>query len=114
MTQQVEIDPAKAQAFAGQMLNAINGASVVALTSIGRRTGLLDTMAGLPPSTSDQIAQAAGLNERYVREWLGGMYLGNVVDYDAETKRFSLPPEHAAFLTTAAGPNDLTGIAAFF
>ena len=41
------------------------------MTSIGHQTGLFDTMAGLPPSTSEQIAEAAGLHERYVREWLG-------------------------------------------
>jgi hypothetical protein len=30
-------------------------------------------MAELPPSTSEEIARAAALDERYVREWLGGM-----------------------------------------
>ena len=33
-------------------------------------------LAGLPPATSAQIADAAGLNERYVREWLGGVVAG--------------------------------------
>ena len=49
------------------------------MTSIGHRTGLFDTMAGLPPSTSEQIASAASLNDRYVREWLGGMGVGRLV-----------------------------------
>ena len=40
-------------------------------------------MAELPPATSTQIADAAGLNERYVREWLGGVVAGRIVDYDA-------------------------------
>jgi 2-polyprenyl-3-methyl-5-hydroxy-6-metoxy-1,4-benzoquinol methylase len=114
MTAQKDLDEAKAEAFAGRMLEAINGASIVALASIGRHTGLFDTMAQLPPSTSTEIARAAGLHERYVREWLGGMVLGRIVEYDPATGRYVLPAEHGAFLTTAAGPNDLTAIAQIF
>lgn len=110
----IRIDPEKAEAFAGQFLNAVNGASVVALASLGKHTGLLDAMAGLPASTSQEIADAAKLNERYVREWLGGMVLGRVVEYDAPAKTYVLPPEHAAFLTTAAGPNNLSVLAQVF
>ena len=41
-------------------------------------------MAKLPPSTRlREIAEAAGLNERYVREWLGAMVTGGIVEYDA-------------------------------
>jgi len=50
------------------MVGAIDSASLAILISIGHQTGLFDAMADLPPSTSAQIAQAAGLNERYVRE----------------------------------------------
>jgi hypothetical protein len=41
--------------------------------SIGHRTGLFDAMRDQPPQTSDEIAARAGINERYVREWLGVM-----------------------------------------
>src|SRR6201998_954178 len=66
--------------FAERMAAAIDGASLTILLSIGHQTGLLDAMAGLPPSTSAQIAEAAGLNERYVREWLAGVTTAHVVD----------------------------------
>jgi DNA-binding IclR family transcriptional regulator len=75
-------------------------------TSIGHRTGLFDAMANLDPSTSEQIASAANLNERYVREWLGAMAVGKIVDYDPEDETYYLPPEHAAWLTRAASPNN--------
>jgi 2-polyprenyl-3-methyl-5-hydroxy-6-metoxy-1,4-benzoquinol methylase len=100
-------DQAKAEAFAEKMFGFVNGAFVSLMASLGHRSGLFDTLAGLATSTSDEIAKAAGLNERYVREWLGGMVTGGVIDYDAATKRYSLPAEHAAFLTTAAGPDNL-------
>jgi 2-polyprenyl-3-methyl-5-hydroxy-6-metoxy-1,4-benzoquinol methylase len=70
-------------------------------------------MAGLPPSTSTQIAEAAGLNERYVREWLGGMTTGHIVDYDAATSTYSLPSHRAGVLTRAAGPDNLAVVAQF-
>ena len=103
----------KAEAFAEKMLGVINGAGVALMTSIGHRTGLFDAMATLPPSTPARIAEAVGLNERYVREWLGAMTTGGVVEYDPAGKTFALPPEHAAFLTRAASPNNLAVTAQF-
>jgi hypothetical protein len=97
----------RAEAFAEKMLGTINGAGLALMTSIGHRTGLFDTMAALAPSTSARVAEAAGLNERYVREWLGAMTTGGVVEYDPARGTYHLPPEHAAFLTRAASPNNL-------
>lgn len=89
----------------------LTGGAMAALFALGHRTGLLDTMAQLPPSTSANIAAAANLNERYVREWLGGMVTGGVIDYEPKAGTYALPPEHAASLTTAAGPNNLASLA---
>ena len=108
-----EIDPAKVEQFAGTMLGYLNGGALSLLTSAGYRAGLFEAMAGLPPSSSDEIAQAAGLDERYVREWLAGMAVGGIVDLDPETGRYHLPPEHAACLTKAAGPDDMGFFAQF-
>jgi hypothetical protein len=38
---------------------------------IRHRTGIFDAMRALPPSTSEEVAKVSGLNERYIREWLG-------------------------------------------
>lgn len=100
-------DEAKKEAFAERMLAILNDAALAVMTSIGHRTGLFDTMSNLQPSTSDQIAQAAGLNERYVREWLGAMVTGRIVDYDPSARTYSLPAEHGAFLIRAAGVDNL-------
>lgn len=107
MTQATQaFDAAKAEAFAGKMLETLNLASLALFSSVGHRTGLFDVMATLPPSTSAAIAEAAGLNERYVREWLGGLTLAKVVEYDPADRTYRLPAEHAAFLTREAGPNN--------
>jgi 2-polyprenyl-3-methyl-5-hydroxy-6-metoxy-1,4-benzoquinol methylase len=99
--------------FSERIVATLDGASLTLLLSVGHQTGLLDTMAGLPPATSVAIAEAAGLNERYVREWLGGMTTGRVVDYDAENDTYSLPAHRAGVLTRAAGPQNLAGVAQF-
>jgi SAM-dependent methyltransferase len=102
-----ELDPAITEAFADRMLGFVNGACTELMTSIGHQTGLFDTLAGRPPSTSPEIAAAAGLDERYVREWLNAMTTARVVVHDPATSTYSLPPEHAAWLTDAAGPDNL-------
>lgn len=91
----------------------MDAASVAILLSIGHQTGLFDTMAALPPSTSAQIAEAAGLQERYVREWLGGLVTGHVVGYDPDGETYVLPADRAAVLTRAAGPGNLARVAQF-
>ncbi|MFF7036342.1 class I SAM-dependent methyltransferase [Streptomyces griseus] len=100
-------DPARQEEFAGRMVEVLNDACLGYLCSLGHRTRLFDVMAGLPPSTSEEIADAAGLNERYVREWLGGVTVGGIVGYDPADGTYRLPPEHAASLCRAAGPDNL-------
>ncbi len=97
----------KAKSFGKNMLGVLNDGALALMISLGHRTALFDAMAELSPSTSQQIASAAGLNERYVREWLGAMVTGGIVDYDEAGKTFLLPPEHAASLTRAATPDNI-------
>jgi len=101
-----ELDSAKAEAFAGRLLRALNDGALCLMMSVGHRVGLFDAMRKLPPSTSDEIARRAGLNERYVREWLGAMVTGRIVDVDPESRHYFLPPEHAGFLTRVAGADN--------
>jgi 2-polyprenyl-3-methyl-5-hydroxy-6-metoxy-1,4-benzoquinol methylase len=91
----------------------LNKAAAALMISVGHRTELFDAMADLPPATSERIAQTAGLNERYVREWLGSMVTAQIVDYDPAGKTYFLPREHASFLTRAASPNNLAVTAQF-
>ncbi len=101
------LDETRVTAFAQRMTGTLNDAFLAFMVSIGHQTGLLDTMARLPPATSDEIARAAGLQERYVREWLGAMVTGRIVEYDPAQRTYALPPEHAACLTRAAGASNL-------
>ena len=113
-----QIDTQKSEAFAENMIGILNHAALGLMTSIGHRTGLFDTMKDLPPSTSKQIADTAGLNERYVREWLGAMTVGRIVECHVNGSNgreplYSLPAEHAAFLTRDAGEDNIAVFAQY-
>ncbi len=99
-------DQQKAEAFAERYITTLSEASLAIMTSIGHRARLFDALAAIPGCTSAGLANAAGCHERYVREWLGVMVTSRVVDYDPAMCSYTLPPEHAAFLTRAASPDN--------
>jgi SAM-dependent methyltransferase len=108
-----QTDRSQGDRFAERLFQIINDGMLCLLISVGHRTRLFDTLANLPPSTSHGIASAAGLKERYVREWLGGMLAGGLLEYDRESKTFGLPQEHAAFLTRGAGGDNMASLARY-
>ena len=90
--EQLQATGESTQEFAERIVGAVDSASLSILMSIGHRTQLFDTIGELPPSTRDQVAEAAGLTERYVREWLGAMVAGRIVEYDPAEKRTTCRP----------------------
>jgi SAM-dependent methyltransferase len=102
-----EASVAGSEEFAGRLGDMVNGGTLSLMLAIGHRVGLFDAMASMTPSTSSKIAHAAGLDERYVREWLAAMTVGGIVDHDPNEMTFALPPERAAWLTRTAGAENL-------
>lgn len=98
-------------AFPDRLLDILNSASLALMLSIGHRARLFDVMAEMDWATCEEISRRAEKNERYVREWLGAMTVGRIVEYDPATRRYRLPADHAAVLTRKAAPNN---IAPFF
>jgi 2-polyprenyl-3-methyl-5-hydroxy-6-metoxy-1,4-benzoquinol methylase len=99
----ITVSPQDTEAFAGTLLSILNNGATAMMISIGHRTALFDTMHNIGPATSQQLADAANLNERYVREWLGAMTTAQIVMYAPETSRYELPNEHAMLLANAPG-----------
>jgi 2-polyprenyl-3-methyl-5-hydroxy-6-metoxy-1,4-benzoquinol methylase len=106
-------DEKRAEKFSENLLAVINNGALCLMLSIGHRAGLFDAMENLAPTTLEEIANRADLNERYVKEWLGAMVTGKVVEYDETNKTYFLPKEHAAFLTRSAVPNNIAQVAQF-
>ena len=101
----------KGKAFSGKMAEILNYGALNLAMAIGYKTRLFDVMdeMGLPRAAS-AIAEKAGLNERYVREWLGIMVSGGIAElsqgpdgYDL----FYLPREHGDLITRRAGSANL-------
>ncbi|KTD61815.1 class I SAM-dependent methyltransferase [Legionella spiritensis] len=107
------LDQARADAFAERLLSVMNDAALTLMISVGHRTGLFDIMDTLDYSSSEAIARHAGLNERYVREWLNALAVGGIVDFNARDKTYQLPPEHASVLTRKSSPQNMAVIAQF-
>lgn len=101
-----EASAANAEAVAMRMLEILNNGSIAFLVSVGHQTGLFDTLVTLPPATSVHIADAAGLEERYVREWLGGVVTAGFVDYEPADRTYALRDHYAPFLA-GPGPDNL-------
>ncbi|MFJ5957852.1 class I SAM-dependent methyltransferase [Paenarthrobacter sp. NPDC092416] len=89
----------------GRLIGILNDSSLALLIGVGHQTGLFGNMAELPAARSDLIADAAGLNERYVREWLGGMATAGFVDFDAGHATYRLRREYVPVLAGAGTEN---------
>jgi hypothetical protein len=100
---QQNLDQEKARAFLGQVFGDLTGLTNTVLASIGDRLGLFKDLAANGPATSQALAARTGVDERYAREWLRGMASASYLTYDADSGRFTLPPEHALTLADEGG-----------
>jgi Rv2258c-like winged HTH domain len=107
------MERAAAEHFAERMLGVLNHAMLGLQISLGHQVGLYDLMSRLEPGTAEGIAREAGLDERYVREWLDGQVVGGIIQYDSAPRTYVLPSEHAASLTREAGPENLAVLAPY-
>ena len=97
-------DRKRVQEFARKLFSHYTSGMLTLMVDIGHRTGLFEA-ATRGAATSQQLADRAGLNERYVREWLGAMATGGIMEYDAGSASFVLPAEHAVCLTGSSSRN---------
>ncbi|MBB1245710.1 methyltransferase domain-containing protein [Streptomyces durbertensis] len=98
------LDERRMEEFAGKLIDTFSGGVLTLMVDIGYRTGLFETLAQ-GPGTSGELADRAGLQERYVRECLGSLVTGGIVEYDPDDGRYTLPAEHAACLTGGGSQN---------
>ncbi len=96
--------PAEIQAAVGQTVADLGAAFSGVLVNIGRRLGLYKAMVEIGTCTSEQLAQATGVRERYVREWLNNQAAGGYVRYDPEGHRYTLPAPQAMVLAIEDSP----------
>ncbi len=103
----------KQDAFSERLLGILNNGMTGLLISVGHRARLFDVMADGVPRTSGQLAADAGLHERYVREWLGGMVAARIVEREPATGTHVLPPEHAHWLSRRSPTSNMAVFAQY-
>src|ERR1700730_16070615 len=103
------VDDAKLHQFMGQMLSDLGGGASVALVRIGDALGLYKTLHERGPMTVAECAAAAGVNQRYLREWLSHQAASNYLSYDPATQKFALPPEQAMVFAIEDSPVYMMG-----
>lgn len=103
------MDRAKIESFLESFVGFASGATTLGLLAVADRTGLSAYLGEHPSGTADQIADGAQLDSRYVLEVLSGLSAAGVVEYDAVTEVFTLPPEHALFLASELSPYFMGG-----
>jgi SAM-dependent methyltransferase len=102
------MDKTRIKDFADKVYADTAGAMAVAMADVGTRTGLFRAMSGAGPVRAEALAEATGLNARYVAEWLAGMASAGYLDYDSTAETFALPDEHA-FLLASEGTDHFMG-----
>lgn len=106
----IQVDPQKVEDFVGKVLVDTSATMTTLLAVLGDRLGLFKDLHKNGPATSSELASRTGIQERYAREWLGGMATAGYLLYDVEREIFTLPPEHAPALAEEAGPYFFGGL----
>src|SRR4051794_17512687 len=107
--EQQPVDVDKLMAFVFRAVDEVGATLNTALVVMGDKLGLYRAMANAGPLTPAELADRTDTAERYVREWLNAQAAGGYVEYEADTGRYTLPPEQALALTDSESPAYLPG-----
>lgn len=103
------MDRARIAAFLDRFVSYASGATTMGLLTVADRSGLLSWLGEHRSGTAADIADQAGLEERYVREILSGLTAAGALEHDPGSGVFTLPAEHALFLSDPASPYYMGG-----
>src|SRR4051794_22457502 len=99
-------DEAEVEEFAGNLFMSCLAAMELANIELGVRLGLYEALAGTGPVTARDLADGAGIAERYAQEWLEQQTVAGVIEVDdvakpAPPRRVTLPHAPAPLLLYA-------------
>lgn len=98
------MDDKKLKTLIDSMLHDLGGAFSVPLVQIGERLGIYQSLEQAGQVSSEGLAEATGLNERYLREWLCAQAASGYITHHPDSNQFSLSPEQAFVLAKRDSP----------
>ncbi len=107
--QPTEIDHDKLMQFVFRAVDEVGATLNAALVVMGDKLGYYRTLAAHGPTTPAELAEHTGTAHPYAREWLNAQAAGGFVSYDADSERYTLPPEQVVALTVEDSPAFLPG-----
>lgn len=108
-TLKTDVSEARMMSFGEKVLGEIATMFFANMAYIGEKLNLFKWMAQSGPVTPQELANISSLRPRYLQEWLSAMAAAGWIDYDADTQRFTLPPEHAPFFAQENHPMYMGG-----
>jgi len=99
--------------FSKRMIQILNDGALNLALAIGYQTGLLDTMDLFEnPQTLEGISAKTGLNPRYIKEWLGVMVTGEILELSRtpDGENLYYLPKHCGDLLTRRAGNANLGV----
>jgi 2-polyprenyl-3-methyl-5-hydroxy-6-metoxy-1,4-benzoquinol methylase len=92
------VDEERIGAFIGRLIESCVAAGELVTVDLGRTLGLYAAFTA-GPQAAPELAAATGIHPRYAREWLEQQAVAGILevanDGEGDTRRFSLPIEHA-------------------
>ena len=102
-------DPDRLKFYSFAVFTQLNGAVTAGMIHLGDKLGLYSALAAADaPVTTAELAERAGLDERWVREWAYNQAAAKLIAVDTDAapgaERFSLTPEAVAVLASPDHP----------
>ena len=108
-TTQADFNEARMMSFGEKLVGELATMFFANMAYIGEKLNLFKCLAQCGPVTPDELAGSSSLQSRYLQEWLSAMATAGWVEYDEQSRRFTLPPEHAVFLAQENHPMYMGG-----
>ncbi|MFP3943543.1 MAG: class I SAM-dependent methyltransferase [Alphaproteobacteria bacterium] len=102
-------DQSKFEELQGKVMADVGGAMGVLMSYIGDQTGVYRALEENGPCSHETLAEKAGVDARYLREWLSANAAAGYIEYDPDTDHFSMTPEQAAIFAHEGEPTCMQG-----